>query len=123
MLASRASECRQKPGETHLERAEQALVDAHHGASIVEFTTIVGCREQRDKLSLREELVTVLDNLMCTADQVHVMLLQETGNNVRAESKRHTTIILAPAGYVLVGIGPQEIAEETAVGDLGASAR
>lgn len=30
---------------THLEGAEQALVDAHHRTRIVEFTAVVGCAE------------------------------------------------------------------------------
>ena len=32
--------------------------------SIVELATVVGCREQGDQLSLREELVTILNNLV-----------------------------------------------------------
>ena len=32
--------------------------------SIVELATVVGCREQGDQLSLRKELVTILNNLV-----------------------------------------------------------
>lgn len=62
---------------TNLEGTEQALVDAHHGASIVEFTAVVGGAEEGNQLSLGEELVSVLDYLVSTADQVHVVLLQK----------------------------------------------
>lgn len=50
---------------------------------------------------------------MSTADEVHIVLLQEAGYHVRSKSKRHTTVILAPSGNVLVRVGPQEVAEET----------
>ena len=36
----------------YLEGAEQALVDAHHGTRIVEFTAIVRRTEKSDKLAL-----------------------------------------------------------------------
>ena len=60
---------------TYLERAEQAFIHAHHGPSIVEFTTIVWRTEQSDELSLREELITILHNLMRAAYQIHIVFL------------------------------------------------
>jgi len=105
-------------GETNLERAQQALVDAHHSTRVVEFTAIVGCAEQSHELALGEELVAVLDNLMCTADQVHVVFLQESRDNVWSKGERHTAVVFAPARDVLVGVGPQKVAEQTAVRDL-----
>lgn len=62
---------------THLERAKQRLVDAHHCTSIVEFTTIVGGAEQRDQLPLREELVSIFHNLVRAAYQIHIVFLEE----------------------------------------------
>jgi hypothetical protein len=58
-----------------LERAQQALVDAHHGASIVKLAAVVGSTEKGDELAFREELVTIFDDLMSAADEIHVMLL------------------------------------------------
>jgi hypothetical protein len=55
---------------------------------------------------------------MCSADEVHVVLLQEAGNNVWTESERDPTIVFTPASDVLVWVGPQQIAEETTVRDL-----
>jgi hypothetical protein len=69
-------------------------------------------------LSLREELIAILNDLVCTAYEVHVMLLEEAGYNVRAEGEGDTTVILTPASDILVGIGPQEIAKKAAVGNL-----
>lgn len=63
---------------TNLERAEQALVNTHHCTCIVEFTTVVGCAEKRDQLALGEEFVTVLNNLMRTTYQVHIVFLEES---------------------------------------------
>lgn len=51
------------------------------------------------------------------------MLLQKARYHVRAERETNTSIVFAPAGDVLVGIGPQEIAQEAAVRDLHRSVR
>ena len=102
----------------NLEGAEEALVDAHHGAGIVELAAVVGGAEERDKLALREELVAVLDDLVSAADEVHVVFLQETRDDVRSKGERHTTVILGPPRYILVWIRPKQIAEQTAIGDL-----
>ena len=48
---------------------------------------------------------------MCAADQIHVMLVQELLNDVSTESERHTTVVLAPARRLFVGVGPQQIAQ------------
>lgn len=103
---------------TNLEGAEQAFVHAHHGTGIVEFAAVVGGAEQGDELTLGEELVTILDNLMGTADKVHVVFLQETRDDVRTEREGDTTVVLGPASDILVRVGPQKIAEEAAIGDL-----
>lgn len=55
---------------------------------------------------------------MGTADEIHVMFLQEARYDVGAEGEGHASVVFAPAGDVLVRVGPQEIAEETAVGNL-----
>jgi hypothetical protein len=52
----------------HLERTSEVLLDAHHGSTVVEFSTIVGGGEDSDQLLLCEKLVPVLDNLMCAAN-------------------------------------------------------
>lgn len=104
---------------TNLERAEQTLVDAHHGSRIVKLAAVVGRAEEGNELALGEKLVAILDNLVSTADQVHVVFLEESRDNIRAEGERDTTVVLAPASDVLVGVRPQEIAEQTTVGNLG----
>jgi hypothetical protein len=69
-------------------------------------------------LTLGEELVTILDNLVGTADEVHVVFLQETRDDIRTEREGDTTVVLGPASDILVRVGPQKIAEEAAIGDL-----
>lgn len=105
-------------GLENLERAEQALVDAHHGTSIVEFTTVVGGAEERHQLALGEELIAVLNNLMGTANEIHVMLLQESRHYVRTKGERDTSVVLAPSSDFLVRVRPEEIAKQTAVRDI-----
>jgi hypothetical protein len=73
-------------------------------------------------LTLREELVTVFYDLMRTADEVHVVLLQEARDHIWSECEAHTSVVLAPSGDILVRVGPKEIAEKTAVGNLYLSA-
>lgn len=102
----------------NLEGAEQALVDAHHGTRVVEFAAVVGSTEESDQLTLREELVPVLDDLMGAADKIHVVFLEETRDDIRTEGERHSTVVFAPSSDILVGIGPEKITEQAAVGDL-----
>lgn len=103
---------------TNLERAEQTLVDAHHGTRIVKLSAVVRCTKQGDKLTFGKELVAIFDHLMGTADEVHVVFLQEAGNHVRTESEADASIIFTPTSDVFVGVGPKEIAKEAAVRDL-----
>jgi len=105
------------PG-TNLERAEQTLVDTHHGTRVVKLPAVVRCTKQGDELTFGEELVSVLDHLMGTTDEVHVMFLQEAGNHVRTKGEADASIIFTPASDVLIGVRPQEIAEQAAVRDL-----
>lgn len=58
---------------------------------------------------------------MGTADKIHVVFLQEARDDIRAKGERDTTIVLTPPGDVLIWVGPQEIAKQTAVGDISGS--
>jgi hypothetical protein len=102
----------------HLEGAEQTLVHAHHRARIVELAAVVGCAEERNELPLGEELVAVLYDLMGSANQIHVVLLKEALDNIGPKGEGHASVVLAPASDVFVRIRPEEIAEETAIGNL-----
>lgn len=47
------------------------------------------------------------------------MAFEEAVDNVRAKGEGDAALVFGPAGDVLVGVGPQEVAEEAGVGDVG----
>ena len=61
--------------------------DLDECALVVGAVTVVGCREEGDKLAFAKELVAILNDLVSTADQVHVVFLQEARYNVWTESE------------------------------------
>jgi hypothetical protein len=79
---------------SYLERAQQTLIYTHHGTCVVKFATVVRCTKQRNQLPLGEEFVTVLHHLMRSADQVHVVFLQEPGYDIGTEGEGDTAIVL-----------------------------
>lgn len=57
-------------------------------------------------------------NLMCTTNQVQLVSIQELGDDINAKSEANATIVFAPALYILVGITPQQVAEQPGVGHI-----
>ena len=102
----------------NLEGAQETLIDRHHGSSIIELAAVVWSREECHELAFGEELVSVLHDLVGTAYQVHVMLLQESGNDVRAEGEGDTAIVFTPPSDVFVWVRPEQVAQQTAVRNL-----
>ena len=107
---------------TYLERTQQTLVNTHHCASVVKFAAVIWCTEESNQLSFGEELVAVFHNLMRSANQVHVVFLQESRHNIGPEGERHAAIIFTPAGDVFVRIRPQQITQEPTIRNLDMSA-
>ncbi len=99
-----------------LERAHQRVVHAHHGARIVELSAVVGRAEDGHQLPASKELVSFLHHLMRSADQVEVVSAQEVRHHVFSEGEGDASVVLAPAHDVLVGIRPQQVAQQTGVG-------
>jgi len=56
---------------------------------------------------------------MRSANQVYIMLLREGRHYFLSKCERYSTIVLGPALDIFVGIGPEEVAEEAGVGDVG----
>jgi len=52
-------------------------------------------------------------------DQVHVVPLEKARDDVGAKRKRDAAVVLAPARDVLVGIRPEEVAQEARLGHVG----
>lgn len=50
---------------------------------------------------------------MGPADEIEIVSFEEVRYNVGTEGERHPTIIFAPALNLLIGVGPQQIAEQT----------
>ena len=107
-----------KIGAVYLERTEQAFIHAHHSSSVIKFAAVVRRTEKGHQLPFREEFVTVFDDLMCSADQVHVMFLQEPGDHIRTEREGDSAIILTPPCDVLVRIRPEKVTEQAAIWNL-----
>ena len=59
---------------------------------------------------------------MSAAYEIHVVFLQESRYYVWTKCEADTSVVLTPASNVLVGIGPQKIAEQATIGDLCALA-
>lgn len=81
----------------YLETTHQSFIDAHHTAGVVEFSAIVWRGEQGDQLTLRKEFVTVFDNLMRSAYQIHIVAIQESRHHIRAECEGNTSVVFAPS--------------------------
>ena len=69
----------------NLKAAHQCLINAHHSARVVKLTAVVGCTEESDKLAALEEFIAVLDDLMCAANKINVMLLVKLSNHLLSE--------------------------------------
>lgn len=79
---------------------------------------VIWCRKDRDESSLGKELVTILNDLVGSADKIQIMFFQELRHNIRAECEGHTTIVLTPAFQLLIRIGPQKIANDARIRDI-----
>ena len=55
------------------------------------------------------------DDLVSSSDEIHVVSVEELGDNVGAEGEGDAAVVLAPALDVLVGVGPEQVAEEARV--------
>ena len=56
-----------------------------------------------------------LGNLVCPANEVEVVFVEELGDHLGAEGEGDATIVLAPSLNVLVRVAPQEVAQKALV--------
>ena len=63
MIEGGQEEQQEEEEDIYLEGAHQCLVHRHHPSGVIKLSTVVGGREQSDKLPFGEKLVTVFDNL------------------------------------------------------------
>jgi hypothetical protein len=71
----------------------------HHGTCIVKFSAIVRSRKKIHELSSSKEFVSILHDLVGTADQVEIVFVQKLCHDIFPEGKRDTPVI--------VRIGPE----------------
>lgn len=55
---------------------------------------------------------------MGSADQIHVVFMEEFGDYFGAKSEADSSIVLAPAHRVLIGVRPQQVAQESLIGHV-----
>jgi hypothetical protein len=80
----------------------------HHGTCIVKFSAIVRSRKKSHELSSSKEFVSILDDLVGTADQVEIVfLVQKLCHDIFPKGKRDTLVIFTPAINFIVRIGPE----------------
>jgi hypothetical protein len=101
-----------------LEGAHECFIDAHHCAGIIEFPAVVGRGKESNELPTGKEFVSIFDDLMRTANEVQVVLVQKLRDNVLPERERDTPIVFAPSVNLLIGIGPKEVTQEASIGDI-----
>lgn len=56
---------------------------------------------------------------MRSADQIHIVLLQKPADHIRSKRERDTAIVFTPPSNVLVRVGPEQVAQEAGIGDIG----
>ena len=95
-----------------LERADEILVDGHHRSRVVEFSAVIRSGEYGDELSVAEELVAIFDDLVCSADEVEVVLSEEGLEDVRAEDERDASLVVRPLLDFFVRVGPEQVAQQ-----------
>ena len=71
---------------------------------LTHLSAVIRRREEGDQLTFCEEFVSVFHYLMGTADEVHIVLLQEPRHDVWAECERNTSVVLAPSRDVFIRI-------------------
>lgn len=55
---------------------------------------------------------------MGATDEVHVVFLQESRYNVRAECEGDTSVVFTPSGNILIRIRPEQVAQQTTIRNL-----
>lgn len=104
-----------------METTHEGVVNGHHSSCIVELSTIVRGAKQRDQLPLCKELVPVFHHLVSSADQVYVVFLVKRCHYFLTKCETHSSIVLTPALYIFVGIGPEEVTQQSRVWNISRS--
>lgn len=109
-------------GRDHFEGAAETVVDDQHSARVVEFVAVVWCRKNGHEFAPGEEFVAVRDDLVCSADKIEIVRLEELVHYIRPENVGYAAVALGPTLTIGVWIRPKQIAEQTFIGYVSRSA-
>jgi len=57
-------------------------------------------------------------DLMCPADEIQVMFVQELGDDLCPKRERDAPIILSPSHRLLIRVRPEQIAQQALIGNV-----
>ena len=80
----------------NLETAHQCVIYTHQCSCVIEVSTVIRRREYRHELSLREELIAILNYLMSPTDQIKSIFLQEFNHFLSPELIAHSSFVILP---------------------------
>ena len=101
------------------ETAHERVIDRHQCTAVVELSAIVWRTEDGAKLSAAEELVAVLDDLMCSANKIYIVFLEELLDDGLAKRVRDTAVVLSPTRLSFLRVRPKQVAEKAIFGHFG----
>lgn len=78
------------------ECTEEILRNAHTGAIIIEFSTVVWRAEHGDQSPIVPELITIFHNHVCTTNEVHIPLGEKVVDDALAETIAHASLVVLP---------------------------
>lgn len=53
---------------------------------------------------------------MCSADEIHIMVIQEGRNYIPSKHETYTSFILTPSGHTLLRISPKQVTQKAGIG-------
>lgn len=101
-----------------LKAAKKFGRDTHDRTIVVELATVVWSRENRNEDTILEELVAILNNHVSAADEVEVVASKELSDDLLSKRIANTTFAALPIVLLLGRVRPEEIVEETEVGNI-----
>ena len=102
----------------NLERTHETFVYRHERRRIVKLSAVIGCGKERHQLAAGKEFVTVFDYLMGPANEIEIVFVQKGIYNVFAKGEGNTPIVFSPSIDFLVGITPNDVAQQTRIGNV-----
>jgi hypothetical protein len=98
-----------------LEAAHHVLIYFHHSCRVVKFSAVVWRRKECHKLAISKKLIAIFNDLVSATNQVDVIFLDEFVHDVFSEGEGDTSVVVTPIVDLLVGVGPQKVAQQASV--------